>query len=291
MENTLRWAFVTAIAPVAWGTNYFVTHEYLPRLSAVRRCVPRTARRRTPALPGPAPSPRSLVVAVPAARRLQYGRVLRAHLPRVAAAAGRASASTIMSASPLTMALFAWGLLSERPTMQVLTGAAAGIAGVCLLLGAGSQPVDLRGVAGSGSRFDDVVLRIRPGEEVGPGRRAARDNVLATDRGRPGAGPVRGDLRGNAAKPGRTGARRFRVRRTRRRPRVHSVVHRPASPERRDRRADRTPQPGHRRTPRRPGVGRGAHRPTGGRTGAGATRDRGQPAKVYRCTSSGARPS
>ena len=33
--------------------------------------------------------------------------------------------------------------------MQVLTGAAAGIAGVCLLLGAGSTAVDLRGVAAS----------------------------------------------------------------------------------------------------------------------------------------------
>jgi probable blue pigment (indigoidine) exporter len=58
-------------------------------------------------------------------------------------------ASTIMSASPLTMALFAWALLAERPTAQVLVGAAAGIAGVCLLLGTGSSAVDLRGVAAS----------------------------------------------------------------------------------------------------------------------------------------------
>ena len=58
-------------------------------------------------------------------------------------------ASTIMSASPLTMALFAWALLAERPTAAVLTGAAAGIAGVFLLLGAASTAVDLRGVAAS----------------------------------------------------------------------------------------------------------------------------------------------
>ncbi|WP_218158580.1 hypothetical protein [Streptosporangium canum] len=30
MEATFRWALVTAIAPVAWGTNYFVTHRFLP---------------------------------------------------------------------------------------------------------------------------------------------------------------------------------------------------------------------------------------------------------------------
>jgi probable blue pigment (indigoidine) exporter len=30
MESTFRWVLVTAIAPVTWGTNYFVTHEYLP---------------------------------------------------------------------------------------------------------------------------------------------------------------------------------------------------------------------------------------------------------------------
>jgi probable blue pigment (indigoidine) exporter len=58
-------------------------------------------------------------------------------------------ASTIMSASPLTMALFAWALLAEPPTVPVLTGAAAGIAGVCLLLGTGATAVNLRGVAAS----------------------------------------------------------------------------------------------------------------------------------------------
>ena len=30
MEDKFRWTLLTAIAPVAWGTNYFVTHEYLP---------------------------------------------------------------------------------------------------------------------------------------------------------------------------------------------------------------------------------------------------------------------
>lgn len=30
MEATFRWVAVTAIAPVVWGTTYFVTHQFLP---------------------------------------------------------------------------------------------------------------------------------------------------------------------------------------------------------------------------------------------------------------------
>ncbi|MDQ1597529.1 MAG: putative blue pigment (indigoidine) exporter, partial [Microbacteriaceae bacterium] len=30
MEATVRWGLVTAIAPVAWGTTYFVTRHFLP---------------------------------------------------------------------------------------------------------------------------------------------------------------------------------------------------------------------------------------------------------------------
>jgi probable blue pigment (indigoidine) exporter len=47
------------------------------------------------------------------------------------------------------MALFAWALLAERPTLPVVVGAAAGLGGVWLMLGSGSSVVDLRGVAAS----------------------------------------------------------------------------------------------------------------------------------------------
>src|SRR5689334_5104965 len=30
MEGNLRWSLVTAVAPVAWGTTYYVTHQFLP---------------------------------------------------------------------------------------------------------------------------------------------------------------------------------------------------------------------------------------------------------------------
>ncbi|WP_433159320.1 EamA family transporter [Kribbella sp. CA-247076] len=149
MENTLRWVLVTAIAPIAWGTNYFVTHEYLPAgyplYGAVLRALPAgllllcIARR----LPHGAWWWRSLVLGIcnmGAFFALIY--VASQLLPV-------SLASTIMSATPLTMALFAWALLAERPTLPVLVGAGAGITGVCLLLGAGTTAADLRGVAAS----------------------------------------------------------------------------------------------------------------------------------------------
>ena len=149
MENTFRWVLVTAIAPIAWGTNYFVTHEYLPAghplYGALFRALPAgllllcIARR----LPSGAWWWRSLVLGIcnmGAFFALIY--VASQLLPV-------SLASTIMSATPLTMALFAWALLAERPTVPVLIGAAAGITGVCLMLGAGTSAVDLRGVAAS----------------------------------------------------------------------------------------------------------------------------------------------
>ncbi|MFC7760242.1 hypothetical protein ACFQY4_21120 [Catellatospora bangladeshensis] len=30
MEGKLRWIAVSAVAPVAWGSTYFVTHRFLP---------------------------------------------------------------------------------------------------------------------------------------------------------------------------------------------------------------------------------------------------------------------
>ncbi|HWD80267.1 MAG TPA: DMT family transporter, partial [Kribbella sp.] len=149
MEDTLRWSLVTAIAPIAWGTNYFVTHEYLPAgqplYGAVFRALPAgllllaIARE----LPRGAWWWRSVVLGscnMGAFFALIY---LASQLLPVSLA------STIMSAAPFTMALFAWGLLAERPTAVVLTGATAGIAGVVLLLGTGSAAVDFRGVAAS----------------------------------------------------------------------------------------------------------------------------------------------
>jgi probable blue pigment (indigoidine) exporter len=149
VENTFRWVLVTAIAPVAWGTNYFVTHEYLPTgyplYGAVFRALPAgllllcLARR----LPYGAWWWRSLLLGICNMGAFFALIYVAAQLLPVSLA------STIMSASPLTMALFAWALLAERPTLPMLIGAGAGLSGVWLMLGAGASAVDLRGVAAS----------------------------------------------------------------------------------------------------------------------------------------------
>lgn len=149
MENTFRWTLVTAIAPIAWGTNYFVTHEYLPAghplYGAVLRALPAgflllaVARR----LPRGVWWWRSVLLGICNMGAFFALIYLASQLLPVSLA------STIMSAAPFTMALFGWALLAERPTVLVLSGATAGIAGVVLLLGAGTTAVDLRGVAAS----------------------------------------------------------------------------------------------------------------------------------------------
>ncbi|WP_202880615.1 DMT family transporter [Kribbella amoyensis] len=149
MENSLRWAAVTAIAPVAWGTNYYVTHEYLPDghplYGAVIRALPAgllllALARRRPTGDWWWKATVLGICNVGAFFALIY---LASKLLPVSLAA------TIMSTSPLAMGLFAWALLSERLTLPVVAGAILGIGGVLLMLGTAHSAVDLRGVAAS----------------------------------------------------------------------------------------------------------------------------------------------
>ncbi|WLQ40922.1 EamA family transporter [Streptomyces laculatispora] len=149
MEATLRWVLITAIAPVAWGTNYYVTHACLPAdtplygaairalpagllLLAVRRERPRGSWWWKAAVLG--------VLNMGGFFALVY--VAAQLLPT-------STASTVMAASPVAMMLIAWALVAERPGLLPLLGAAAGIAGVCLMLLTGSVSVDARGVLAS----------------------------------------------------------------------------------------------------------------------------------------------
>nr|WP_199701969.1 EamA family transporter [Jiangella rhizosphaerae] len=58
-------------------------------------------------------------------------------------------AATVMAAAPAVMMLLAWALLAQRPRARQLAAAGAGLAGVALMVGAGTQAQDVRGVLAS----------------------------------------------------------------------------------------------------------------------------------------------
>lgn len=140
---------VTAIAPVAWGSNYYVTHEFLPAgnplYGALLRALPAglllLAVR--PKLPTGDWWWRAFILGtlnVGAFFVLIY--VAAQLLPTSVAA-------TVMATSPVVMMLFAWAVLKAPPKARQLVGAGLGIVGVGLLLFTGAVAVDLRGVLAS----------------------------------------------------------------------------------------------------------------------------------------------
>ncbi|MFV5998830.1 EamA family transporter [Streptomyces sp. NPDC056231] len=146
MEANLRWVALTAVAPVAWGTNYFVTHEFLPPdrplygaalralpaglvLLALRRQRPRGAWWWRSAVLGLLNMSVFFVLVYAASQLLPTS-----------------VASTVMAVSPLTMMLIAWPLVSERPRTAHLACATIGLAGVCLMLLTGTEGVSVPGV-------------------------------------------------------------------------------------------------------------------------------------------------
>jgi probable blue pigment (indigoidine) exporter len=149
MEGKWRWVLVTAIAPIAWGSNYFVTRHFLPPdaplWGALLRALPAglilllVARR----LPRGSWWWRSLVLGtlnVGAFFVLIY--VVSQRLPS-------GIASTIMAISAAALLLLAWPLLGERPTRFGIIGAAVGLIGVGVLLFEGGLTVDGWGVVAS----------------------------------------------------------------------------------------------------------------------------------------------
>ncbi|MFE5794245.1 EamA family transporter [Streptomyces sp. NPDC056503] len=149
MEAKMRWVALTAVAPVAWGTNYFVTHEFLPAdrplygaalralpaglvLLALRRQRPRGAWWWRSAVLGLLNMSVFFVLVYAASQLLPTS-----------------VASTVIAVSPLTMMLIAWLLVSERPGVTHLAGAVIGLGGVCLTLLTGVEGVSVPGVLAS----------------------------------------------------------------------------------------------------------------------------------------------
>ncbi|MGW7259357.1 EamA family transporter [Streptomyces sp. NPDC054834] len=149
MEATMRWVALTAVAPVAWGTNYFVTHEFLPAdrplYGAALRALPAglvllgLCRQR----------PRDGWWWRSAALGLLNVSVFFVLVYAASQLLPTSVASTVMAVSPLAMMLIAWALLSERPGISHLAGAAIGLGGVCLMLLTGAEGVSVPGVLAS----------------------------------------------------------------------------------------------------------------------------------------------
>ncbi|WP_285777753.1 EamA family transporter [Microtetraspora sp. NBRC 13810] len=149
MEAKWRWVLITAIAPVAWGANYYVTARYLPAdhplfgaavralpagclLLALCRTLPRGAWWWRSAVLGLLNTSAFFVLVYMASQLL-----------------ASSVAATIMALSPPAMMLAAWALLAERPRPAHVAGALTGLAGVCLMVLAGSDTASVPGVLAS----------------------------------------------------------------------------------------------------------------------------------------------
>ncbi|MFD6530496.1 DMT family transporter [Streptomyces sp. NPDC060184] len=134
MEANVRGLAVAAVAPVAWGTTYYVTRHYLPAgdplWGAALRALPAgcllllLARTRPTgawwgraAVLGLLNTSAFFVLVYIAAQRL-----------------ATSTASMVMALSPLVMTVTAWALLAQRPRVAHLAGGASGLAGVVLMM-------------------------------------------------------------------------------------------------------------------------------------------------------------
>lgn len=149
METNWRVLGATALAPIAWGSGYYVTETFLPPdrplFGALVRALPfgllLLAFR--PRLPQGSWWWRAAVLGV-----LNVG----AFFVLIFVAAYRlpgGMAATLTATSPIAIMLLAWLLVRERPHVASLAGAAVGAAGVALLVLRAGFVVDPVGVAAS----------------------------------------------------------------------------------------------------------------------------------------------
>lgn len=157
-NNTSRWGStlaLAALAPIAWGSGYYVTETFLPPdrplfgatvralpfgllLLAVRPGRPRGAWWWRAGLLGTLNIGAFFALIFVAAYRLPGG-----------------TAATLTATAPIMVMLVAWAALRERPGLASLGGAAVGAVGVALLVLRGGATVDPVGVAAS---FGAVTL-------------------------------------------------------------------------------------------------------------------------------------
>lgn len=149
MEDKFRWVLVTAVAPIAWGANYYVIHHFLPGTGAFWGAALR-------ALPAG-------ILLLLLARKLPHGSwwwrsavlgvlnvgafFLLIHL--AAQLLPTSVAAVVMAASPVVMMLLAWALVAERPRLLQFGSAALGIGGVAVMLLGGSDDLSVGGIVAS----------------------------------------------------------------------------------------------------------------------------------------------
>ena len=147
METRLTLLALTAVAPIAWGSGYYVTDTFLPAdrplFGATVRALPfgllLVALR--PALPhGHWWWRAALLGTVNFSAFFGLLFVTSFRLP-----AG--IASTLTATAPLAIMGFAWLLVGERPRFASVAAASVGVAGVALLVSQAPSGVDPLGVA------------------------------------------------------------------------------------------------------------------------------------------------
>ena len=157
-NQSVRWAGtlgLAAIAPIAWGSGYYVTEAFLPPdrplFGAMVRALPfgLVLLALRPALPRGIWWWRTLVLGT-----LNIG----AFFVLIFVAAYRlpsGMAATLTATAPIAIMRGAWALVGERPRAASLAGAAVGAAGVALLVLRATVAVDPIGVAAS---FGSVAM-------------------------------------------------------------------------------------------------------------------------------------
>lgn len=171
-QSRVPWILLTAVAPIAWGSVYFVTRHVLPAgvplWGGVYRALPAgillllVARR----LPTGAWWWRAVLLGV-----LNVGGFFA--LVYVAGSLLPTSiAATLMSASAAAMLLLGWAVLRQRPRLLAVAGALVGIVGVLVMVGVTSSAVDPVGVVASlGAMLSSsigFVLTVKWGGDIPP---------------------------------------------------------------------------------------------------------------------------
>ena len=147
-DKRWKWIAIASVAPITWGSTYFVTHQFLPYDTVLWGGLLR-------ALPAG-------VIVFLLSRRLPtkdwwwkslfLGTLNVGGFFVLIYVAGQrlpsSVASTVMSMSAATMIVLAWLLLRQRPGAARIAGATIGIIGVAVMLG-GDERIDPAGIAAS----------------------------------------------------------------------------------------------------------------------------------------------